>query len=75
MDTKFRFPQEIEDRTVYVRPMDSDDLPEELRAQVGPGKQIYAIHDGDGDCLALALDRSAAFAIARVNEMAPVSVH
>ena len=75
MDTKFHFPMPLDERTVYVRPIAREDLPEELRAQVGPGKPVYGIHGQDGSCLALAKDRNLAFALARTNEMAPVSVH
>ncbi len=38
-------------------------------------KTIYALHDQDGDRLALVLDRAMAFAIARQNDFAPVNVH
>lgn len=75
METKFKFPNSVDERTVYVRPVAHGDLPEELQSQIGPGKQIYAIHNNDGECLALASNRHAAFAVARSNEMAPVSVH
>ena len=75
MNVKFDFPIQFSDRTVYVRPVDRDNLPEDVRAHVTPGKPVYGIHAADGQCLALAKDRNVAFAIARGNEMAPVSVH
>lgn len=75
MDATFNFPMPADDRTVYVRPVGRDELPSELREQVPAGKSVYAIHRSDGECLALAKDRTIAFALARTNEMAPVSVH
>ena len=75
MNTKVTVPLPETDRTVYVRPVEVDQLPAELAAQVDPARPLYAIHSKDGQCLALARDRSLAFALARTNEMAPVSVH
>ena len=57
---------------VYVREADRSDLPEELKAVQGP---IYALHDEQGTCLAIAQDRMLAFALARRNDLRPVSVH
>lgn len=75
MNTKFDFAIPESARTVYVRAVPHDALPRELQAQVDPARSLYAIHDQNGACLALAKDRKLAFAIARGNEMAPVSVH
>ena len=76
MDTKtFAIPQSGARDIVYVRAVDVADLPQELAAQVDPGRPVYAIHSKDGECLALARDRHVAFAVARTNKMAPVSVH
>ena len=38
-------------------------------------KQVYAVHDKDGDQLALVVDRRLAFALARQHDMEPVSVN
>lgn len=65
-------------RIVYVRPVETDDLPAEVKAQIEAnlGKQtVYAIHAASGEVLALVPDRSQAFVVARQNEFAPVSVH
>jgi hypothetical protein len=37
--------------------------------------EIYAVHDADGQRLALVKDRTLAFVLARQNDFAPVSVH
>lgn len=57
---------------VYVREADRASLPEHL--QKTPGK-IYALHDPAGNCLAISPDRALAFALARRNDLVPVSVH
>ena len=57
---------------VYVREADRDGLPEHLRKM--PGK-IFAVHDPEGNCLALSPDRKLAFALAKCNDLVPVSVH
>jgi hypothetical protein len=60
---------------VYVRPVKTADLPEEIQAQSQGRDTLYAIHAASGEVLALVPDRKMAFVVARQNEMAPVSVH
>ncbi len=57
---------------VYVREADKNELPDHLKSV--PGK-FFAVHDPDGNCLAVTPDRNVAFALARRNDMRPVSVH
>ena len=64
-----------DDRIVYVRPVRVEELPDEVRAQVGPVKKLYAVHDKDGERLALVNGRGLAFALARSHDYAPVNVH
>ena len=61
-----------ENAIVYIREADRESLPRHLQAM--PGK-IFSVHGGDGTRLALTQDRGAAFALARQNDMVPVSVH
>ncbi|MGC1427860.1 MAG: DUF1150 family protein [Albidovulum sp.] len=75
MYTKYDFGSEAGDRIAYVRAVDVADLPEEIRAQPGMPDVLYAVHDASGERLALVKDRHMAFALARQNDMAPVSVH
>ena len=75
MDVKFEGIPEGETRIVYVRPVNVADLPAEVQAQIGGLTTIYAVHDADGDRLALVRDRKLAFALARQNDLAPVKVH
>lgn len=60
---------------VYVRPVAISDLPEEIQEQAQGLQELYAVHNGEGERLALVKDRKLAFVVARQNDMAPVSVH
>ena len=75
MDTKYDFGPEAGERIVYVREVTVADLPEDIRAQAAGLETLYAVHDADGERLALVRDRRMAFLLARQNDMAPVSVH
>lgn len=57
---------------VYVRQVTAEELPDELK---GTPAQLYALHDADGKRLAVAPDRRLAFALARRNDLKPLSVH
>jgi hypothetical protein len=58
-----------QDRTVYVKTILVTDLPREVRDQAD------AVHDADGQQLALVGDRKLAFDLARQHNYAPVLVH
>ena len=75
MNTKFDFGAEDAERIVYVRPVAVAELPAEVREQAMGMEEIYAVHDADGQRLALVKDRTLAFVLARQNDLAPVSVH
>lgn len=60
---------------VYVKPVQVADLPDALKAQAGELELIYAVHDADGQQLALVADRQLAFVLARQHDYAPVNVH
>lgn len=74
MDTPFEFNDE-KGRIVYVKAVDVADLPDKIQAEAGEREQIYAVHDADGQQLALVADRRMAFALARQNDYSPVAVH
>ncbi|WP_170332000.1 DUF1150 family protein [Ruegeria arenilitoris] len=63
------------DRIVYVKAVDVADLPREVREQAGDLDQLYAVHDSDGQQLALVADRKLAFNLAREHDYSPVAVH
>ncbi len=66
---------QAEDRTVYVKPILVDDLPREVRAQAEGFDHLYAVHDAQGQQLALVGNRKLAFSLARQHDYAPVMVH
>jgi len=63
------------DRIVYVKTVEVADLPQDLRDQAGDLDQLYAVHDSDGQQLALVADRKLAFVLAREHDLSPVAVH
>jgi len=60
---------------VYVKPVSVADLPDEVRAQAGDLKTIFAVHDAEGEQLALVANRTLAFDLAREHDMRPVTLH
>ncbi|WP_146344202.1 DUF1150 family protein [Phaeobacter marinintestinus] len=74
MHTPFDFNTEG-NSIVYVKTVDVADLPDEVRAGAGDLEQLYAVHDADGNQLALVVDRKLAFVLARQHDMTPVAVH
>ena len=75
MNHKYTFDGSDSRPIVYVRPVPVEELPEEMRALTGGLTQLYAVHDTDGQRLALVRDRKLAFVLARQHDMAPVNVH
>ncbi|RBI87152.1 DUF1150 domain-containing protein [Rhodosalinus halophilus] len=75
MDTRFDFGGADDQRIVYVRPVKVADLPEEVREQASGIDTLYAVHNAEGERLALVRDRRLAFVLARQNDLAPVTVH
>lgn len=63
------------DRIVYVKTIDVADLPRDVRDQAGDLDHLYAVHDSDGQQLALVADRKMAFVLARQHDLSPVAVH
>lgn len=62
-------------RIVYVKAVDVTELPDEVQEKVDGFEQLYAVHDSEGQQLALVADRNLAFRLARQNDYAPVAVH
>ena len=74
MQTPFEFSEE-QGRTVYVKTVDVSDLPAEVQGKIEGLDHLYAVHNSDGEQLALVADRQLAFRLARQNDYAPVAVH
>ncbi|AZV80507.1 DUF1150 family protein [Parasedimentitalea marina] len=64
-----------EPRAAYVKTVDVADLPEEVQKGAKGRTHLYALHDAEGEQLALVADRRMAFVLARQNDYAPVPVH
>jgi hypothetical protein len=60
---------------VYVKPVAVASLPESLREQAGELETIFAVHDAEGQQLALVADRDLAFVLARQYDRVPLTVH
>lgn len=75
MNTKYNFDDLTDNKIVYVRSVAVRDLPEDVRQQAMGAETLYAVHNSDGERLALVKDRRLAFALARQNDLAPVTVH
>ncbi len=75
MNTPYNFDDLSNERLVYIRPVVVADLPEDVRDQAMGRDHIYAVHNADGQRLALVKNRKLAFALARQNDFAPVNVH
>lgn len=76
MNVKYDFGDgEKDGNIVYIRRVAMTDLPDEVRQQAPELDSLYAVHGIDGERLALVRDRHLAFALARQNELSPVSVH
>lgn len=75
MNTKFEDLPEATGNIVYIRRVDMDSLPDEVREQAPGLDSLYAVHGIDGERLALVKDRDMAFFLARQNDLSPVSVH
>lgn len=62
-------------RIAYIRQIPMDQLPPDLREGLPQLGAVYGIHSPEGEVLALAADRPLAFAVARSNDLEPVSAH
>lgn len=74
MNAKFDFPDSAQ-ALVYVKEVDVASLPSEVRAEAGDREHIYAVHNAEGEQLALVAERELAFILARQNDLSPVTVH
>mgnify|MGYP000250373373 CR=1 FL=1 len=74
MHTEFDFAT-VTGGMVYVKPVEVADLPIEVRNQIKGVEQMFAVHDPEGQQLALVADRRLAFDLARQHDYAPQAVH
>ncbi|WP_278923047.1 MULTISPECIES: DUF1150 family protein [Pseudophaeobacter] len=62
-------------RIVYVKAVAVSDLPKDVQANAEGRDLLYAVHDSEGEQLAVVTDRKLAFLLARQNDLSPVAVH
>lgn len=74
MNTSFDLNADV-GRMVYVKPIQVSDLPREVREQAEGLDELFAVHDAEGQQLALVANRKLAFALAVQNDYAPQPVH
>lgn len=65
----------MQGQLVYVKPVMVGDLPSEVQEQAGDLQTLYAVHNEEGEQLALVAHRALAFDLARQFEMVPMTVH
>ena len=71
---------EFEERgLVYVRPIGLDELqrilPPNALEQLDTTEDLFAVHNSEGERLAIVEGREAAFAAARAHQLTPASLH
>jgi hypothetical protein len=74
MNTKYDL-KNLDKDIVYVKPVSVTDLPDDMREQVGDLETLFAVHNAEGEQLALVTNRKLAFHLARENHMQPFTVH
>ncbi len=75
MDHEYDLDETEESKIVYVRKVSVNELPEDMRDQAGDVEMIYAVHNSEGERLALVVERELAFELAREHDYSPVTVH
>lgn len=75
MNTPHPLPEDDSRPIVYVRKVELSELPDAVRRELRNTRGVYAIHHEEGERMALVTDRTLAFALARQNDLEPVSVH
>jgi len=60
---------------VYLRPIATADLPEDIRDQAGSRETLFAVHNTKGEQVALVADAAIASHLAAANNMELVTVH
>jgi len=65
----------LEDRIVYLKPIDKEDLPDEVIDQTGEIEQLWSVHNSEGEQLALIGDLEQAYDLAREFSYSPMTLH
>ena len=75
MSDKKTFFEDKQDRIVYIKSVDASDLSDDIRAKIPKNTMLYAVHNSNGERLAIVEKRDIAFVLARQNDLSPVMVH
>ena len=65
----------LEDRIVYLKPIDKDDVPPEVMKEAGNVENLWSVHNSAGEQLALIADLQTAYHLAREYRYSPMTVH
>ena len=65
----------LEDRIVYLKPIDKADVPDEVFEETGDIDQLWSVHNSDGEQLALVGDLNQAYDMAREFSYSPMTLH
>ena len=65
----------LEDRIVYLKLINKNDLPDEVIEQTGDLEQLWSVHNSEGEQLALIADLDQAYDLAREFRYSPMTVH
>lgn len=74
MQTPYDFEQ-LEKRMVYVKPIAVRELPTEVQAQAEGIETLFAVHNAEGQQLALVANEKLALMLAREHNYAPQPLH
>lgn len=72
MDVKHDFLGTSHKGMVYVRSIKADDLPHDVQDKLQDRDGLYAVHNAEGERLAVIRDRKLAFVLAREHNYTPV---
>lgn len=65
----------MDPRLVYVREVAVEDLPLDVQEQADGQETLFALHNAEGERLAIVKERGLAYSFARENDYSPVTVH
>ena len=65
----------LEDRIVYPKPIEKNDLPDEVIDQAGDLERLWSVHNSEGEQLALIGDLDQAYDLAREFRYSPMTLH
>tara|TARA_B100001059_G_C17400984_1_gene363758 strand:+ start:56 stop:274 length:219 start_codon:yes stop_codon:yes gene_type:complete len=65
----------LEDRIVYLKPIEKHDLPDEVIDQTGDLERLWSVHNSEGEQLALIGDLDQAYDLAREFRYSPMTLH